>query len=424
MKKNRLNQYDQSKMKRYFKQKIIVLVVLFLGYLGYSLVFPILPPLFINPEFLFLPAEMAKHTRLILLGFAFGMYPFGQFIGCPVIGKLSDMFGRKPLLVLTLFLCSIMYVVTALAVKMGSLFLLFSARFFTGLCEGNIVIATTVMSDVSVDYKAKAKNFGWIMTFASSAWIFGPLIGGSLADAKLVSWFTFSTPFWLAACVFFFCFLAVAIFFKETIFEKKPGKMSLHHLLFSSFKLLKKPSLRNIYITNTLFYVATFIFFTFLPILLIKRFHFSASEIGVTESYLSIAICLAPFTYRFYKHLEMNKPMAFAGFGGAFGLLCITIPFPEWILWLIVIIPSYFIALGFSYGSLLISEASPPSLQGEALGLNQACQVLTEAVVAVIGGSLIALSLYFPFILGIAAYLCAGLFALISLKGLICKNFK
>lgn len=383
------------------RQRLCVLLVLFLGYLGYSLVFPILPPMFLG-DHLILPDSTSYQMRNILLGCAFAMYPMGQFIGCPVLGKLSDKYGRRPVLNISLLITSLMYVFTALAVSLSSVTILFLARFITGLFEGNITTANAVMADISASSDEKTRNFGWIMTFSSSGWVIGPLVGGKLADPNIVSWFTFSTPFWIAAFILFLSFLLVYFTFNESNQHKSSAKLSIRFILSSMIHAARVPHLKRLYCVNALFYLATFLFFTYLPVWLIKLYSYTASGIGNLEAYLSIVICLAPFSYTaFSKRLHHKWTLAIASMGLATSFIPFLLIKPEFALWITIIPVSYFIALGLSFASILISDLTTPAMQGEALGVNQSVMVFSEMIVGLLGGFLVAAWLPLPFVAAI-----------------------
>lgn len=120
-------------MKRVFP----VLTVLFLGYLGYSLAIPLFPPLFLDPIHGFLPDGISQEARRILLGVLFAMYPLGQLVGAPLLGKLSDKYGRKPILLISLLIVIPAYLGSAFSVLFTFPTLLYISRFLSGLLEGN-----------------------------------------------------------------------------------------------------------------------------------------------------------------------------------------------------------------------------------------------------------------------------------------------
>src|SRR5262249_44833139 len=142
--------------------------------------------------------------RMILLGIVMASFPLGQFLGSPVLGRLSDRYGRKKIVLFSLMGTAIGYLVTAGSVHFYSLAGMFLGLAICGFCEGNVTIAQSVIADLThkkENHLEKAVCFGWINIFISLGFMIGPLMGGQLADASLVSWFTFSTPFWMAACL-------------------------------------------------------------------------------------------------------------------------------------------------------------------------------------------------------------------------------
>src|SRR5262249_47555949 len=133
--------------------------------------------------------------RTILLGVLLCLYPLGQFLGSPVMGSLSDRFGRKPILLISLAATTACYAVIAVALTIKSLGLLGAASLLAGLSEANIVTAQSAISDVIVPAE-RNRFFGYIYMSVSAAYILGPLVGGKLADPQLASWFNYATPFW------------------------------------------------------------------------------------------------------------------------------------------------------------------------------------------------------------------------------------
>jgi DHA1 family tetracycline resistance protein-like MFS transporter len=396
-------------MKSNFRQKVSVLLILFLGYVGFSLVFPVLPPMFLDPTYTFLPTHFSYEKRNILLGLVFASYPLGQFLGCPIFGKLSDKFGRKLILLLTLFCTALMFIATALSVYFSSFYLLLLSRFLTGLFEGNVAIGNAVMADISSTREEKTKNFGWITTFSSTGWILGPFIGGWLADSELVSWFTYATPFWMASILIFLCFFIILYIFEESVKTRIKEKLHFVGILKSLAKCVQEPVLKRIYFTNFLFFYGMFIFFIFIPALLIHRYQFGPAEIGNFEAYLSIFLCLAPLTYTFFsKRFNHRNTLAISALGLGLSFLPLIFFTSPWSIWLTCIPICYFIALGQSFGNILISDVASASTQGEALGFNQAIMFLAEALTSAIGGILIGFWIYLPFFLGVIISLIAA----------------
>lgn len=177
----------------FFKSSIFpILMVNFIGILGYSVVIPIL---------IFIVIDFGGN------GFIYGLigatYPFFQFIGAPILGKLSDQIGRKKVLMLsqmgtffswTLFLLAFLLPQTTLWSQdsdlTGSylmtlpLIMLFIARMLDGFTGGNISVANAYMSDISTD-EDRSDNFGKMGASTSLGFVIGPAFAGILASTFL-----------------------------------------------------------------------------------------------------------------------------------------------------------------------------------------------------------------------------------------------
>src|SRR6266567_3357878 len=105
-------------------------------------------------------------------GLLFAMFSICQFISTPIIGRLSDKYGRRPLLLISIIGTAVSFFVTAFAPNAAFLFL---ARALDGLTAGNIPVAFAVISD-STKPEERAKAFGLIGSAFSFGFIFGPAI--------------------------------------------------------------------------------------------------------------------------------------------------------------------------------------------------------------------------------------------------------
>lgn len=395
-----------SSTKRIFP----VLTVLFLGYLGFSLAIPLFPPLFMDPAHRFLPDETTQGMRRILLGILFAMYPLGQFVGAPLLGKLSDKYGRKPVLLISLIIVIPAYLGSAFAVSFTLPVLLFFSRFFSGLLEGNIVIAQAAIADISEDTKAKTKNFGWLVSLSSTAFFFGPLIGGKLADSTLVSWFHFDTPFWGAAILTLIGYFIVLKLFKETHPPDSEVDVSARSITKSFKEGLKFKGLRTIYVANLFVFLAIFFFLNFFTAYLVARFQLSVSRLGEVNAYLSIPFMIAPIFFgMFAKWWSSRQAMRMGSFCLCISYLVFVLPPSPWAL-LITLLPlGFFQSMGFAFPALMVSDKVGKRVQGQALGTNQSIQVFAEAATALCGGFIMALGQTLPIYAAAICSIIAGL---------------
>src|SRR6185369_17079583 len=99
-------------------KKVLLAVVftVFIDLLGFGILIPVIPQLLANPEspFFLLPKSMSVGQGYILLGFLTAIFPFMQFMATPLLGELSDRFGRKPLLAISLFGTCLSYILFAI----------------------------------------------------------------------------------------------------------------------------------------------------------------------------------------------------------------------------------------------------------------------------------------------------------------------
>ncbi len=161
-------------------------VVVFVGFVGYSLMITVFTPMLLRSDNSLIAAGAPMSKRTVLLGVLLSLYPLGQFLGSPIMGALSDRFGRKPVLLISLTVTTCCYAVIAFSLKVGSFGWLAAASLLAGLAEANIVSAQSAIADVTAPSQ-RSRFFGYIYMSVSAAYIVGPLVGGKLADPALVS---------------------------------------------------------------------------------------------------------------------------------------------------------------------------------------------------------------------------------------------
>lgn len=183
---------------------VAVCAVTLLGTIGIAMPYPILAPIFVDG-----PVDGFTHfagaAPQFLLGVALAANPAGILLGSLVLGPWSDRLGRRRVLMLSLAVCAVGFLATALALQ-ARLYLLFVlARFVTGLAEGNVAVARALLADHHAEGAARVRAFAWLNAFLYGGWLLGPLVGGfSLAGGDAL-------PFVLAAVAMLPCMALVAI---------------------------------------------------------------------------------------------------------------------------------------------------------------------------------------------------------------------
>lgn len=160
---------------------LIILATVTLDAVGIGLIFPILPALL---------REVAHRGDITLAyGGLIALYAAMQFLCAPVLGVLSDRFGRRPVLIASLTGAAIDYLFMALAPQLWMLFL---GRAIAGVTAANIAVATAYITDITPEDQ-RARRFGWFHAMFGIGFIIGPAIGGVLGDQWV------RAPFLLAA---------------------------------------------------------------------------------------------------------------------------------------------------------------------------------------------------------------------------------
>jgi MFS transporter, DHA1 family, tetracycline resistance protein len=191
-----------------FKKILPVFVIVLVDLLGLTVIIPLLP--------LYAASFQADAFTIGALGTA---YPLMQLVGGPLLGGLSDRYGRKPVLVISQIGTFIGFVILALA---GSLPVLFLSRIIDGLTGGNIVTAQAAITD-STSEKTRAQGLGLIGAAFGLGFTLGPAIAGiSLA----LSGNDYRVPALIAAAFSLLSIFLTSVWFKETLPPEKRGARS------------------------------------------------------------------------------------------------------------------------------------------------------------------------------------------------------
>jgi len=386
----------------------VFLTVLF-GFAGFSLPYPVFGPMFLKPELGFLDPSIPEQYRTILLGVAMALYPIGQFIGAPWLGRLSDRLGRKPVLMASLFGAASGYIVVAIGVASANLPLVLAGRFVSGLCEGNMAIAQSIASDISTPAN-KVRNFGLITVAINVGWIVGPLMGGFFSDPSIHPSFNVSWPFFFAAGMYGFNLLVVAVVLHIPEYARRRGRTKDDQAIAGRtvWATLTDPVLLPGYAVSFASYFAIYLFFCFFGVYLVQTSDVTSSFLGMCSAIISIPLILAGLTVE-----RAQRPMGLRGVAAlghmllAIGL--ITFVLPDGLVW--VFVPMCIAAFGIAWcevtTSLFISNGAGAHEQGQALGIYRSVHVLAEAAAVLTGGVLAGLDNTSPFMVGgIAALIC------------------
>src|SRR3990167_10252265 len=126
---------------------LTILLTYALDLVGYSIVFPVLAPLLLNPNLHFFAAGTSLAERTTMLGLLYAVFGVSQFFGSPAICALADHYGRYKSFLGSIGFSIIGYAVMAVSIYMQSIALLFVGRTLTGFCSGNFALAQSATAD-------------------------------------------------------------------------------------------------------------------------------------------------------------------------------------------------------------------------------------------------------------------------------------
>lgn len=151
----------------------VIFAAISLDAVGIGLIFPILPSLL---------EDVTRSTDVApFIGAMAALYAAMQFLFAPLLGSLSDRFGRRPVLLISLAGAAVNYLLLAFA---PSLWLLFLGRAVAGLTSANMSVATAYITDITPP-EQRARRFGLANAMFGAGFIIGPVLGGALGDLGL-----------------------------------------------------------------------------------------------------------------------------------------------------------------------------------------------------------------------------------------------
>lgn len=322
-----------------------------------------------------------------------------QFMGSPVLGALSDRKGRKPVLSYALLGSILGYVIFAIGILQGNIWLLFLGRIIDGITGGNIAVIYSSIADIS-DEQSKTKNFGLVGMAFGLGFIIGPFIGGVTSNPDIVSWFSYATPFWLSAFLTTTNLVLVQLYFPETLKTRKFSPISVFSGFHNFARAFRMKQFRILFLVIFLVFLGFTFYTQFLDVFLIEKFDFEQVHIGRFFAYMGIwiAITQGGITRYIARYIAPKRVLSVSLLGVSVFVILMIVP-GSWTT-LLFIIPFVAIFQGLNQPNLLtiLSNQADADIQGEVLGINQSLQSLGFSIPPIIAGAIISMNINLPLI--------------------------
>ncbi|HWJ73658.1 MAG TPA: MFS transporter [Kaistia sp.] len=383
-----------------------VYVIVGISYLGYAMMATLFVPMMLSPTSPYVPAGASMQMRSLLLGVLLMLYPMAQVVGSPVLGALSDRYGRRPVLVASLAVTTIAYGLICLGLAAHMLWLLALALAACGLGEANAAIGTSVVADTT-DPEERPKYLGYMWSVVSVSYVLGPVLGGATA-----AHFGYMLPF-LAMFAILAATLATVVFsFRETRApDAGAPKQSIAASLGNLLTVVTDKPLRLYYLVNFLVFVASMGFWRVITEYLVDVFDLSVGEVTIDYAALALTAGIGNLVIMplLVGRVDMRRLGMISTMLGAAGVLLVLVPAGAGVAVAFGALASIALAISFASLSGLLSARVGPERQGAVLGNNTALGFLGEAI-GVLGGSMLA---------GISPILPMVLFALVAVIAVI-----
>lgn len=344
-------------MKKNNKQAALgfIFITLLIDVIGWGIIIPVIPALIEE----LIQGDISEAAKIG--GWLTFAYAITQFIFAPFVGNLSDKFGRRPIILLSLFGFTLDYILLALAPTITWLFI---GRIIAGITGASITTASAYIADISTP-ENRAKNFGMIGAAFGLGFIIGPVIGGLLGQ------YGARVPFYATAILCFLNFLYGYFILPESLSKENRRSFDIRRANpIGSFLHLKKyPKLIGLVISMFILYVASHAIQSNWSYFTMYQFNWDEKMVGISLGVIGLLVALVQGVLIRYLNPKLgNEKSIYIGFFlYSLGMLLFAFATESWMMFAFLI--PY--CLGGIAGPALqavISNQVPSSEQGEIQG--------------------------------------------------------
>ena len=350
---------------------------MFTEVLGFSMVLPVIP---------FLGLSLGLNAFQV--GLIMSVFSFSQLFASPVTGKLSDRFGRKPVLIISQCSTLIGFLVLGLA---NSVLLLIAARLIDGLIGSNMTVSQAYISDVTSPQE-RTKIYGYSSAVFGAGLIFGPVIGGTLSAIN------YSIPMFFAAIVSLISIILVLLFLPESLTIKKE-KFSLKFNdiipIEEAKRFFKDSNIRRLLLLFLTYNFGFGLFISSFSLFGKQQIQISSQEVGFLLTWLGLlrVIFQSALINPLQKRLGENSALSI----GVVSMILTMVMLVFTTSYFFTYIPLVFLAFGTGICRPIFTSKLTKSVEreetGSVLGVNNALSSTGQIITPILSGAMLV---YFP----------------------------
>jgi DHA1 family tetracycline resistance protein-like MFS transporter len=381
-----------------------IFITLLLDVTGLGIIIPVMPRLIQEMKDVPL-SDAAQYGGWLMFSFA-----IMQFLFAPVLGSLSDRFGRRPVLLASLFGFGVDYLVLALAPTIGWLFV---GRIFAGISGASITTASAYIADISPPEK-RAQNFGLIGAAFGIGFIIGPVVGGLLGQ------FGSRVPFYAAAILTLLnCLYGYFVLPESLALEnRRPFSWKRANPVGALLQLKRYPMIIGLFLSLFLVYLASHAVQSTWSYFTMEEFQWNEAQVGYSLGFVGLLVGLVQGVLIRYISPKLGaKKSVITGFIlYTIGLVLFAFAQEGWMMYVFLV--PYCLG-GIAGPSLqgLLSNQIPANEQGELQGMVASLMSLSAIIGPPVMTNLFSFftSANAPFLFAGAPFMLAAMLVLTSL---------
>jgi MFS transporter, DHA1 family, tetracycline resistance protein len=359
------------------KKLFIIFMIIFTEVLGFSIVIPVLPFL-----------VLSFGLNAFEVGLITSVFSICQLIASPVFGKLSDKYGRKPILIISQISTFLGFLLLGLA---DSILIIILARMIDGLLGSNHTVSQAYISDITT-HEEKTKIFGYSSAVFGAGLIFGPLLGG------LLSTISYSAPMFLAAGISIISVILVIFYLPESL-ENKQTKVEFRFEdifpIKEAKKFFKVKHVRDRILLFFLYSLGFMMFISSFPLFAQAQIGITSVEVGFYMMWIGILRVIFQ-TFLVKKMLQKSgedHTLSIGIISMIISMIVIAITGNFWVGFLSL----FFLAIGTGLCRPImmskLTKCVPRNETGSILGVTNSLNSISQIITPILGGAIIA---YYP----------------------------